>query len=76
MEYCEYANLKNITAKYECIDSLNVLNAYDDASEACLIAAGDEDLRKEATVCTIYKAADLVRENNDVRMKGADYCYF
>jgi hypothetical protein len=41
-----------------------------------LIAAGNEDLRKESTVCTIYKAADLARENNDVRMKGADYCYF
>ena len=22
MEYCEYANLQNITAKYECIDKL------------------------------------------------------
>jgi hypothetical protein len=30
--YCEYVNLSNMTAKYECIDSLNLVNAIDDAS--------------------------------------------
>ena len=76
VEYCEFINLQNITAKYECIDDLNLLNAYDDAAIFCDMIDDGTGLRKEKVVCTNYEVAGILRENNEVRMKGADYCYF
>jgi hypothetical protein len=65
-----------MTAKYECIDDLNLLNAYDDAAIFCEIIDDGTGLRKEKVVCTIYEATGILRDNNDERKKGADYCYF
>ena len=72
--FCEYVNLYNTTAKYQCIDALSATNAGDDATEFCVVNLDGGSGRKESKVCTVIKKDDLLSESNETNFKGADYC--
>ena len=48
VEYCEYVNLADTQAKYDCIDALNQINAGDDAVEECFQQDDGNSNRKES----------------------------
>ena len=76
VEYCEYVNLADTQAKYDCIDALNKINAGDDAVEECFQQDDGLSNRKESVICKIVKTDILFELYGEPKFKGADYCYF
>ena len=63
--------------KYDCMDTLNGLNAKDDAVQECLIQDDGLSRRKETRICHTVKAIEILQLNySEPVKKGADYCYF